>query len=164
MHLELVSSKLEYKLAPHPDPEKHKDGCRRRQVETRNPEWYRKLLRVYPSERKKRRRYSNPKKVGCDSKVKRRNIESILLRLSEGKSSRSKYADDLEEIARKRLKEWNCLKTEVEKFFWFRYNLTLEEELIDFLSHLNEEDWEEIGRFYESNGCFPEYVYNKPPF
>ena len=166
MYWDLIGNKFEWAFVPHPDYQKDQDGCRKRECRVPNPEWYRDLLRKYPSGRKKSRNYQNPKKVGCDSKIKRRNLESVLERLSEGKTSTSKYVSDLEEIAQKMLKEGSYLKTEVEQYFWFRFQIGLSEKFVEVLNNFPEELWEEIGYFYRNNGCFPEYLYldSTPPF
>jgi hypothetical protein len=74
----LKHNKLTVKLVPAPEP-KH-PMHRIRVVESQNPEWYRELCARHPV-------------------VKRQDIERILCRLVAGKSTASKYADVLFELA-----------------------------------------------------------------
>lgn len=93
MLIELTDCRLAVELVPAPQPRHTVHYVRR--VVGQNPPWYRQLCNRYASSRKRR-------KLAFDTRIRRANIESVLTRLAEGKSSSSQYAEDLLEIAKKR--------------------------------------------------------------
>ncbi len=88
----LESHQLEVQLVPlNPRLRGFNEGGMKRVVANKNTEWYRRLCSKHLSSRK--RNHRKP-----DTKIKRQNILRILRRLAEGKSSTSKYADELRKI------------------------------------------------------------------
>lgn len=90
MLCELISNHLEVILVPSKFEDIAKDGGKIRVVVSQNADWYRQLCSKYciKNNRKNKRTIIN-----------RKNIESILTRLSNGKSTKSKYHNDLKEFA-----------------------------------------------------------------
>ena len=66
----------------------------RRVAVEQNPVWYQDLCALHESNRKKRRHKKHP-----DTRIKRRNVLSILRTIQKRGASISKYADELLEIA-----------------------------------------------------------------
>lgn len=93
MLLDLKNSRLDVVLVPSKRKETFERGGMIRCVQCENPEWYKKLCSKYTSNRKKAR-------LKHDTKIKRREIERILFRLSKNLSTRSKYFEDLKEFSR----------------------------------------------------------------
>lgn len=85
MREELLYSRLDVTLAPSP-PEFQPTRRRRRIVEERNPAWYRRLCREWPSNRTWPRR----KRHG-DTRIKRAHVLRALEELANGRC-RSEYA------------------------------------------------------------------------
>jgi hypothetical protein len=69
------------------------EGGMRRVNMSENPRWYKKLCAAHTSSRGVRRGKH-------DTKLKRRNILSLLGALASGRTPRSKYVGELERIAR----------------------------------------------------------------
>lgn len=90
MFYELISNRLEVILVPSKLEDIAENGGMIRVAVSQNPDWYRELCARYcvKSNRKNKRTIIN-----------RKNIESILTRLSNGKSTKSKYHNDLKEFA-----------------------------------------------------------------
>ena len=87
---QLTSSRLRVALFPAPDPQfsEHKI---RVSVE-HNPEWYSQLCMSYQSARSHRRRRG-------DTRIRRIDIVRILTKLANGHDCRSRYVEDLVDIA-----------------------------------------------------------------
>jgi len=86
-------------------PEEAHSGHKIRVVDGTNPEWYQELCAKYLSTNRKNRKKRNGKKHD-DTKIKRRRIIEALTLLSQGRMSRSIYAEDLLELARDLEEEW----------------------------------------------------------
>lgn len=86
MQAEFESTRLEVGLIP--CRKTANEGGMIRVAFSKNCEWYRKLCLAYPSGRK--RVNSAP-----DTRIKRRNIASVLARLASNKTSRSRYVPDI---------------------------------------------------------------------
>ncbi len=91
----LESQRLEVQLVPlNPRMRNYNAGGMKRVAANRNTKWYSDFCRRHLSSRKRNRRK-------WDTRIKRANILRILRRLAEGKTSRSKYAAELRQIAAK---------------------------------------------------------------
>lgn len=88
---ELESSSLEVMLSPAPAPQH--DGHMVRVAYSKNAHWYRKLCERYPRSWKTR----------SSTVIHRKWIMTCLRRLIDGRGSQSKYANDLIDLAGKRL-------------------------------------------------------------
>ena len=90
MYYDLLSNRLEVVLIPSKHPDIAADGGCIRVPITRNPDWYQQFCSRYvvSSRRKKKRTI-----------IRRQSVLNILLRLSKGKSSCSKYSNNLKDIA-----------------------------------------------------------------
>lgn len=94
MLMDLSTNKLEVCLIPSQIEDCAKDGGMIRVAYNQNVDWYRKLCECYSCTRYKKR---NPRKDY--TKIKRANIIYILSTLIKNGKSRSKYAEDLRDIA-----------------------------------------------------------------
>lgn len=92
---ELESNRLEVGLVPlNPRLRNYNEGGMKRAVFSKNPNWYSRLCNRHLSSR-----IRNHKKP--DTKIKRADTLRILGRLAAGLQSRSKYAEELREIAQR---------------------------------------------------------------
>ena len=87
---DLCSHRLTVELFPAPDP-KHENHFVRIATD-RNPLWYRNLCAAHASRRE-------TKSGKFKTKIKRRNVVSVLTRLSEFLDTKSVYRAELEKIA-----------------------------------------------------------------
>lgn len=105
MYMDLSTHKLEVCLIPY-----DRDGRCVRAAHSQNVDWYQKLCEHYPCTRQKKR---NPRKDG--TVLKRRNVMHVLEGMIRRKTSRSKYALDLLQIAEDTKKLYDELQAEEEK-------------------------------------------------
>lgn len=90
---ELESHRLEVQLVPlNPRLRNYCEGGCKRVVTDRPVAWYRALCKKYPSSRGVRR-------GKFDTRIKRRNVLTLLGRLTAGKTSVSKYVDEILKIS-----------------------------------------------------------------
>ncbi len=91
----LESHRLDVQLVPlNPRLRNFNEGGMKRVVADRNANWYRDFCRRHLSSRKR-----NHKKP--DTRIKRRDVIRLINRLIGGKTTTSKYADELRRIAGK---------------------------------------------------------------
>ena len=92
---ELDSHRLTVVLVPlRPDRRGYNEGGCRRCVADKSPRWYSQLCLRHPSSRIRNHRKS-------DTRIRRQNILRVLTRLANGLPSRSKYAGELRDLARR---------------------------------------------------------------
>lgn len=92
---ELESHRLVVMLVPlNPRLRNYSPGGCKRVCLDKNPKWYSEFCKAHPSSRKRNKRK-------YDTRIKRRNVLDLLKRLCSGKSSVSKYAAELMQIAQK---------------------------------------------------------------
>ncbi len=106
-------------------------------AESHNPKWYSDFIRKYPKKRRSVWRWkkkASKKLREADSRIVRKDIESLLKRLSCGEDVRSKYANDLIDIAKNRqITEENPL-TELEEYLWQCHKIVLSDKDVNFLA------------------------------
>lgn len=88
---DLEGNRLEVALVPAPQP-RHECHAVRVAV-SRNPTWYRRLCAAFPSSRRRA-------KALPDTRIRRRDVLSLLSRLATGRPVRSRYAAEIARIAR----------------------------------------------------------------
>lgn len=93
MLAELESHRLTVMLVPlNPRLRNYNEGGMKRVVSDKSPRWYAKFCAQHPSSRGVRR-------GKFDTRIRRRDVLRILTKLTQGRRTWSKYADELRRLA-----------------------------------------------------------------
>jgi len=103
MYYDLLSNQLEVCLVPSINPDRAGNGCCARAVVQRNPKWYRDFCALFLDTRGK-------------TFIKRRNVLRALNRLKDGKTTRFRWRDYLEDINETLQQDLNITETEADFF------------------------------------------------
>lgn len=167
MYYELLSERFSSKQIP----DNRNFSCEGRNIwvaENSNPRWYRDLVRKYPRNRGIKwpwKKKAQKSLVETDSLIKRSSIERILLRITSGKYSHSKYLRDLIEEAERRLKSSRSPLTEAEVIFCQLFHIVLvDKEIIELINQTPVELWDEVADYYKRNSSFPDWLIGSVPF
>lgn len=106
MYYDLIINRLDVTLVPSINPDRAANGCCSRVVVSRNPKWYREFCEKYLDERNK-------------TIIKRKNTLKTLDRLRNNKTTRSKYQEDLLDIANGMIEEEPVTEFDVNFFIEF---------------------------------------------